>query len=394
MAPGTTALRLGDYNQQVVLDVIRTVPGVSRTDIAERTGLTAQAISKIVRRLADQDLIQESGTTIPSTLGGRPATGLCINPGARYAVGVHVDRDETAYTLLDLRGTIVARNRRTTPQSGPAAVVRQVAGEVPRLLQSADVPPAKVLGIGVGAPGPLDPVEGVLHSPPGMRGWGTVPLRDLVRERTGSPVWLDNDAVAAAIGESWNARTRRAGSMLFVYLGWGVGAALLIDGHPHRGSTVGSDLYHVPVEPEGPLCACGSRGCVGLYVSPAKIIDAVRALRPDDGDLDYVRLCEAAHTGPGVERRVVTHAADMLRLALIGVTNIIGLDLLVIGGSALEAARFSYEPRIRRALGRSSAYLRGQPIRIEISAAGGDVGAVGAASMVFHAVFAPRIAHA
>jgi hypothetical protein len=259
MAPGTTALRLGDYNQQVVLDVIRTVPGVSRTDIAERTGLTAQAISKIVRRLADQDLIQESGTTIPSTLGGRPATGLCINPGARYAVGVHVDRDETAYTLLDLRGTIVARNRRTTPQSGPAAVVRQVAGEVPRLLQSADVPPAKVLGIGVGAPGPLDPVEGVLHSPPGMRGWGTVPLRDLVRERTGSPVWLDNDAVAAAIGESWNARTGRAGSMLFVYLGWGVGAALLIDGHPHRGSTVGSDLYHVPVDPKGPLCACGSR---------------------------------------------------------------------------------------------------------------------------------------
>jgi predicted NBD/HSP70 family sugar kinase len=391
MPAGTTALRLGDYNQQVVLELIRTVAGVSRTEIAERTGLTAQAISKIVRRLVDQGLVRESGTTVPSTLGGRPAAGLHINPSARYAVGVHVDRDETAYTLLDLGGTVVARSRRATPQTGPARVVHQIATVVTRLLERARVPHSHVLGIGVGAPGPLDPTDGMVYSPGGMRGWGTVPLRDLVSERTGFPVSIENDAVAAAIGESWVGPTGRAGIMLFVYLGWGVGAALLIDGHPYRGSNAGSDLYHVPVEPRGPLCACGSRGCVGLYASPAKIVDAVRELRPEGGALDYSQVCAAARAGAGIERRVVTNAARMLSLALVGVTNVLAPDLVVIGGSALEAARFSYEPQIRGALGRHTTYLRHQKVRVEVSSAGADVGAIGAASLVLHATFAPRI---
>lgn len=391
MRTGTTALRLGDYNQQVVLEMIRTGAGVSRTGIAERTGLTAQAISKIVRRLVDQDLVRESGASAPSRLGGRPAVGLRVNPGAGYAVGVHIDRDETAYTLVDLGGAVVARQRRATPSTGAARTVRQIGAVVPALLERASVPAGKVLGIGIGAPGPLDPTEGVVDSPGGMKGWSDVPLRDLVSERTGYPVSVENDAVAAAIGESWRGRSEPAGNLFFVYLGWGVGSALLIDGHPYRGSRTGSDLYHVPVHPGGPVCACGSRGCVGTYVSPARIVDAVRAHRPHAEGLDFAGVCAAARAGAAVERRVLTNAARMLGLGLVGSTSILVPDLVVLGGSALEAARFLYEPEIRAALARRTANLRGMDIRVEISAAGSDVGAVGAASLVLHAAFTPRI---
>ncbi len=403
MRTGTTALRLGDYNQQVVLEVIRAGAGISRTAVAERTGLTAQAISKIVRRLVDQGLVQESGAIVPSKLGGRPAAGLRVNSTAGYAVGVHIDRDETAYMLLDLSGAVVARQRRATPQTGSAGTVRQIAAAVPALLERAGVPPAKVLGIGIGAPGPLDPTEGVVDSPGGMKGWRGVPLRDLVSERTGYPVSIENDAVAAAIGESWigragpagrAGRAGRAGNLFFVYLGWGVGAALLIDGHPYRGSRAGSDLYHVPVHPEGPVCACGSRGCVGLYVSPAKIVDAVRERRPSAADIDYAGVCAAARAGEAIERRVLTTAARMLSLGLVGTTSVLAPDLVVVGGSAIEAARSVYEPEIRAALARRTANLGDRSIPVEISTAGSDVGAVGAASIVLHAAFTPRIPNA
>jgi predicted NBD/HSP70 family sugar kinase len=391
---GTTALRLGDYNQQVVLEVIRTGAGVSRTGIAERTGLTAQAISKIVRRLVEQGLVEETASTVPSRLGGRPAAGLRVNPAAGYAVGVHIDRDETAYMLLDLSGAVVARQRRATPAAGAVRTVRQIGTAVPALLERARVSPARVLGIGIGAPGPLDPDDGVVDSPGGMPGWNDVPLRDLVSERTGYPVSIENDAVAAAIGESWIGPAGRAHNLLFVYLGWGVGAALLIDGQPHRGSRAGSDLYHVPVHPEGPACGCGNHGCVGMYVSPTRVVESVRDLRRGGTDLDvtdYAGVCAAARAGAAVERRVLATAARMLGLGLVGTTNILMPEVVVIGGSAVEAARFVYEPEIRKALARRTSHSRERSIRVEFSAAGSDVGAVGAASIVLHAAFTPRI---
>ncbi|MGH3491310.1 MAG: ROK family protein, partial [Actinopolymorphaceae bacterium] len=111
----------------------------------------------------------------------------------------------------------------------------------------------------------------------------------------------------------------------------------------------------------------------------------------DSGDLDYAQVCAAARAGAAIERRVVTNAARMLGVALVGVTNVLVPDVVVLGGAAVDAARFCYEPQIRAALDRSTGYVRGQKVRVEFSSAGAEVGAVGAASLVMHAAFAPRI---
>lgn len=390
-----TALRLGGYNQQVVLELIRANPGMNRVDIAERTGLTAQAISKIVRKLLQDGLVREAEAVVPSAKGGRPAIGLRIIRKAAYAFGVHIDRDQTVYALLDLAGGVVAREHRATPQTGPAASVRQIDSVVAKLLTRNAVPGDKVLGIGVGTPGPLEPDTGVVHSPGGMTGWKDVPLAKLISDRTGLPATIENDTIAAAIGESWIGKARGAQSVLFVYLGFGMGAALLIDGQVHRGAGLGGEFHHVPVQPSGPICVCGSRGCVGQYVPPAAVVEAVRERRGDKtAKRDYAEICRAAVEGASIERDVLTNAARLLSLALIGIANVLDPAIVVLGGVALDAAKLIHEPELRTAFARRQAYRRGHETPVELSDAGADVGAVGAASLVLHTTYAPRISRA
>lgn len=402
MRTGTRALRLGDYNQQVVLELVRTRTATSRADLAQRTGLTFQAISKIVRRLVASGLLLED-TSREAARTGRPPTVLRIDPTAAYALGVHIDRDETAYVLVDLAGTVVARARRRTPRrGGPSRSADQIARVTRQLVERSGVERDQLLGVGVGAPGPLDPGEGILDNPGGMPEWGRVHLKKMLVERIGGDVVVDNDAVAAAVGETWNGKAHDVRNLLFVYIGWGLGTALVLDGQVYRGGAgLGGDLYHVPIDPGGPLCPCGSRGCVGQYASPAAILEDVRrrskvrrhtASRPTPAPTppSFGDVCRVAVNEPSVERDALVHAATMLGLGLLGVVAVLDPDLVVLGGAGLEAARPIYETVIRRTL-TEQVQLPGQrETRVAISDAGSDVGAVGAASMLLHNTYAPR----
>lgn len=403
MRTGTRALRLGDYNQQVVLELVRTRTATSRAELAQRTGLTFQAISKIVRRLVASGLLLED-TSKEAARTGRPPTVLRVDPTAAYALGVHIDRDETAYVLVDLAGTVVARERRRTPRrGGPARSADQIARVTRQLVERSGVERDQVLGLGVGAPGPLDPAEGILDSPGGMPEWGRVHLRKMLVERTGFDVTVDNDAVAAAIGETWTGKAHDVRNLLFVYIGWGLGTALVLDGQVYRGGAgLGGDLYHVPIDPAGPLCPCGSRGCVGQYASPAAILEDARrrskpgrrrtasgpATRPTPSS--YGDVCQVAVSGPSVERDALVHAATMLGLGLLSVVAVLDPDLVVLGGAGLEAARPIYETVIRRTLTERVPLPGQRETRVAISDAGSDVGAIGAASMLLHNTYAPR----
>jgi len=392
---GTNALRLGDYNQQVVLEHIRTAPAVSRVEIAEHTGLTAQAISKIVRKLVQEGLVLEAGTAASSVRGGRPATELRVNPEAAYAIGVQIDRDLTTFALLDLTGAVVDKRRRTTPLSGSRASISQICSVINALLASNGIAADNVLGIGVGVPGPLDAETGIAYSPGGMAGWGTVELARLLRERTGFPVTVDNDAVAAAVGESWARQAHGVRSLLFVYASWGLGAALLLDGQVYRGATAASEFHHVPVDPQGPECECGNRGCVGEYVTPTAVVAEVRRRTPskrgDSTERTYQEICEAALDGKKTEREVLAEAARMLTLGLLGVTNVVPPDLVVLGGSAIEYAREIYAREISPGFEQRAEYFRGRGVAVDFSVAGPDVGAIGAASLVLHSTYSPRV---
>jgi predicted NBD/HSP70 family sugar kinase len=401
---GTNLLKVRDFNQQVVLETIRGASSVSRTEIAHETGLTAQTISNIVRRLLDEGLVVEAGKK-SSARGGKPKVNLEINPDAGYALGAQIDRDEIALVLLNLGGQPLRRVRHAMPASqAPEEVVRVLAKSAEELIQEAGGVGYKMLGLGVASPGPLDPENGVLYEPPGFKNWEEVPIKQMLEDSTGYPVLVDNDAMAAAVGERWVGKARGTDNFAFVYSGWGLGAGLFLEGHIYRGATgTAGEFGHTPLDPNGPECECGNRGCLVLYCAPREIILAVeRRLRAGESSslvpvqlknldrLDLAAIRAAALAGDRVAAEELAASGRMLGRAVVGMVNLLDLQMVVLGGKALGEAAYIYRREVEEAL-RKILYPERREVRVELSGAGEDAGAVGAASVVLHAAYAPRL---
>lgn len=384
MRLGTNLPKVGSYNRAVVLEAIQASDGISRVQIAARTRLTAQTVSVIVRRLLEEGLVVEDGS-VPSS-GGKPRTILRVDPGAGYAVGVHFDPKEISCVLANLAGQPVARLRLPVrPGLEPESVVRQMARAARRILREAEVADGKVLGVGLACPGPLDG-NGVMVSPPRLPGWDQVPVKALLHEHTRFPVTVDNDATAAAIGERWAGIARITPSFAYLYLGTGIGGGIFLDNQVYRGRSLNAaEFGHITVEPDGPECYCGNRGCVEAVCCPS----AIEALM--GGRIPHDVICAAAAAGEPEARRVIERVAERLADAAVSVVNMLDIDLLVLGGPALRDVGEIYREVIARALSTRPLARRLHAVRVDTSPIADDAAAIGAASLVFHATYAPRL---
>ncbi|WP_443073363.1 ROK family transcriptional regulator [Streptomyces sp. NBC_01451] len=372
--PGVNLPALRSHNAALVLDLLRAAgaAGISRLELAERTGLTPQAVSKITARLRTEGLAAQAGHR--ASTGGKPRTVLRLVPEAGHAVGVHLDRDEVRLVLVDLMGTVTGGRRAPLDLgAGADVVVERVAGEVEALLGGGpgeagrlfgegpgrSTPGAgagALLGVGVALPGPLDHVRGVLHRVTGFPEWDGFPLRDALARRLGVPVAVDKDTNAAALGLSVGGE---GGSFAYLHLGTGLGAGLVIGGVLHRGTRTGAGEFgHQVVQLDGPPCGCGDRGCI-----EALCLGAVAR-----GDLD-----EAA------------------RVLGVGAANLVGLldiDRVLLGGRTVAAQPERFVRGVGAVLdgrARREGAERAVPVGV---APGGERGvAVGAAQLLLAPLF-------
>ncbi|MFI9207595.1 ROK family protein [Streptomyces sp. NPDC053253] len=390
---GVNVPALRSHNAALVLDLLRTAgeAGISRLELAERTGLTPQAVSKITARLRAEGLAAEAGHR--ASTGGKPRTVLRLVPSAGYAVGVHLDRDELTTLLTDLAGTVVALRRRPVDLGeGAGPVLDAVTAEVRALLAAragagsgagaeepvgpgagsgesvgagvgevtgagsgeatgagpgesvaageVSVAPGEsvgpVLGVGVAMPGPLDHRAGVPGRVTGFPAWDGHPVRDELARRLGLPVVLDKDTNAAALGLALHPAA--PGSFAYVHLGTGLGAGLVLGGAPLRGDRTGAGEFgHQTVQLDGPPCGCGGRGCLEVLclaeVVRGELAEAARIL--GTGAANLVRLLDIDQVLLG--GRVVLGApevfADGVREVLAG----LGLPTPVVVATAPQA---------------------------------------------------------
>lgn len=333
---GANLAALRGHNAALVLDLLRTAgeAGISRLELAGRTGLTPQAVSKITARLRAEGLAAEAGRR--ASTGGKPRTVLRLVPAAAHALGIHLDRDALTLALTDLTGAPVAlRHRPLTLTDGPERVLATVAEEV-RALLAATAPDdegpddegpvgkgsvgkgsvgegsvgegaARVLGVGLAMPGPLDHRRGVPGRVTGAAMWDGFPVRDVLAARLGLPVALDKDTNAAALGLAVRPGAPR--SFAYVHLGTGLGAGLVVGGAPLRGERTGAgELGHQTVQLDGPPCACGARGCLEV-------------------------LCLAA-----VARGDLAEAARILGTGAANLVRLLDIDRVLLGGRTVLAA--------------------------------------------------------
>ncbi|WP_424710071.1 ROK family transcriptional regulator [Microbacterium sp. SLBN-111] len=393
---GSNLPAVGTYNQVLVLDLIRRAPdGISRSELAERTGLAPQTLTNLTRRLAVEGLIAEAGKVIAGP--GKPRTLLALNPESRFAVGVHLDPFVDKLVVLDLAGKVVARAEHTPLTAAPGPVMTaSLADAVNDLLATSGVPRDRLLGIGVAAPGPFDPRDGRLLNPPLLPAWHNVPLRDQLHTATDLPVVLEKDVVAAIVGEMWFDRRDSVSNAMFLYYGAGVGIGLAVEGSPVRGLTGNAgNIAHMIVDPTGPVCACGARGCLGVAIEPEVLLRAAgidpAPYSAGSGLPGALRdLAERARAGDERARSVVETAAQRMARAVVEVNNLLDLDTVVVGGVAWSALSDVLRVPLVEGLASSRASTATLPVTLQDSLLGTDVAAVGAACLILDESFTAR----
>lgn len=411
MRKGHNLLAVGDYNQAVILDLIRRASiGLSRVEIAVETGLSAQTVSNVARRLLDAGLVREAGKLIAGP--GKPRTLLQLEATSRYAVGVHLDPTVVTFALLDLAGSIAADHRIPTPSAAdPDTVISVMAEEIRALLEREGVPSERVLGVGIAAPGPLDSTQGILLDPPLLEGWMEVPLRDALAAATGFPVVLEKDVTAAAVAELWVDSGSQRDNFAFLYYGTGLGIGLVVNHDVLRGASDNAgDMGHLMVQADGPLCSCGRRGCVGDLVVPFRLVQRAIAAgvlgpsvtidHPLDGPVDHIdvdstdrrftEFAAAAVRGDGAAVEIVDDAAADLARALVSIVNLLDIDHVVCGGPFWQRISPVMRERVERLVAEDPALIPSHPVIVESSSIGEDVAAVGAGCLVLDQTLSPR----
>ncbi|MFB9905668.1 ROK family transcriptional regulator [Allokutzneria oryzae] len=379
-ASGVNLDAVRDHNTALVLALVRRSGELSRVEVAERVGLTGQAISKIISRLLADGLVREARREVHGR--GKPRTMLRLVGPARHALGAHIDRDELRLVLVDLTGEIVDRRVRaydSTPLR-PETAVAMLAGMVAELV--AERAPAEVTGLGIGLPGPLDHATGTVLGATHLPGWDEVPLAELAAKSTGLPVLVDKDTNAAILAENWD-RGDTLNDAALVYVGTGIGAGLVLGGRVHRGArTNAGEFGHTTLRVDGPLCACGRRGCVEALCGPATVgvarsLDEAVVWTPEAG-ARFTEICAAARAGDADATRELSSAARLLGVAAADLVALLDIDVVLLGGRALRDCSEIYLAEVARALHEQE----GESVHVALADLDPDQVAAGAARLV------------
>lgn len=374
--------RLRRNHERAVFHHVRAHAPVSRSQLAEGTGLSAQAVGNIVRSLLDDGLIVETGMPRGEGPGASPI-GLRVRPEGAYAIGFGVERDRLSSVVLDLGGEVCWQRSAALSPGEPAtaslAKMRTWASSVLEGGQWADVRD-RFCGIGVAAPGPIDLSSGTILGPPNFPSWEVVDLVSALGPATGLPVVIDNASTASAVGVEWR-MPRAHGSFLYCYWGLGIGGALVLGDEPYRGGTGNAiEIGHMVVDPFGRPCACGAVGCLEAEASVSALLrDA--AVYGRFGTIDEL-MAAAGQSAP--LKALLDRAAGQLGAALMGALNLTDVDQVVIGGEHFRAVQEVFLPVIRSWVEDRAFRRRVAPARVSVTELGEEAAAIGAASVALH----------
>jgi len=334
---GERAGVLRERNCARVIEALRRQGLASRSDLARMTGLSRTTVGSLVAELQARGLVLEEADGRRRGGRGRPPVFVRFDPAAGVAVGIDFDHDRVRVALADLSSTVLAEDcaEIDVDHSAPDAI--DAALEILAALQeSAGVGDAQIVGAGVGLPGPIDRRTGTVGSAVILPGWAGLPARDTLAQRLGMGVQVDNDANLGALAEFSFGAGRGLSDMVYVRLGSGCGAGLVLGGSLHHGAAgLAGEIGHVQVREDGAVCRCGNRGCLETIAGDA----AIRALlRPARGhDVSRQEVLELVAAGDLGTTRVVSDAGYAIGRVLADLCNAVNPEAVVVGGELSEA---------------------------------------------------------
>jgi glucokinase-like ROK family protein len=380
-------------NLSLILYHLRENAPVSRATLADITGLNKTTVSSLVGELIEDQFVREIG--LESVGVGRRAMLLKLNPAAGCAVSCEIGVDFVSVIAADFAAEIIWRHQdRTDPAMGQNAIVERAVALLRRAVDEGLSSCSTVLGVAVGVPGLVDQATGRLLFAPNL-GWRDVPVRAILQQAFDAPVFVDNEANLAALGEHYFGAAQGYEEMLYVSAGVGLGGGVVHNGQMCRGVTgVAGELGHMTMDPDGEPCNCGNRGCWETLVSQQALFRRVkravamgRVSRLSDvvnGDFSRLTVpivAEAARSGDAVALEALDAVGHHLGIGIASLVNALNPELVVFGGILGLAWEF-LEPAVAEEMQQRALRWNREATKVVLARHGPDACAMGGVALV------------
>lgn len=374
--PGSqSALR--KLNEQRIVEALTAGPA-TQAELSRQTGLSTATVSNIVKVLQDASVV----ATEPTTSSGRRALSVRLNSNSAVAVGIDFGRRHLRVVLANLAYEVLGEESMSLPLGHQADVSITAAVDVlDRLVKETGVRREDIIGVGAGIPGPIDHRSGTVVQGAILPEWVGFQILAHLEDRLGLPVFVDNDANLGALSEvTWGPHSGIA-NLVFVKIGSGIGAGLILNGAPFYGHVgVTGEIGHATIAEHGLVCRCGNRGCLETVASTTIMGELLGRGEPEPLSPD--EIIRRARAGSAAALRVLDDAGLAVGRALAAVANLINPEVIVIGGPLTELGELLLDP-IRRGLLRHAVPVIGRTTTLAMSALGARAEVLGAAALVF-----------
>jgi N-acetylglucosamine repressor len=376
------------HNRQLVLQTIYDQSQISRADIARMTSLTRTTVSDLVGELIIEGLVEETGQG--QSIGGKRPTLLKFVDDSRHLIGVDLASHEFQGAVVNLRGQVVYRITAPVHDRDGESALTLVYEMIDRLISHTAAP---IIGIGIGSPGLIDPINGIIRYSVNLD-WRDLPLAHLLEERYHLPVHLANNCHAAAIAETTFGTNRNASNLVVIKIGRGIAAGIVINGEPYFGESYGAgEIGHLVVKENGDLCRCGHYGCLETIASSNAIIkqakkiacrnpeSVLNCLATAPHQIDLETVLKAYQENDPETVALIDEAAGYLGIAIANLVSTLNIKNIVISG-LLASLGEELIGTLRKQISRYALASLAEATQIEASTLGQDIVILGVAALL------------
>jgi glucokinase-like ROK family protein len=402
----TSQFRTGDQslvreiNLSVIMNHLRMNAPISRAALAEATGLNKTTVSSLVNELIERQFVQEVGLTSQST--GRPAVLLKLDPAVGFIVSCEIGVDFILVICTDFSPKIIWRHEEhIDPIIGQRAILDHAIAVLHQAIEVGRPVGGPLLGVAVGVHGLVDQATGALLFAPNL-GWKDLPVRAILQEAFNAPIFVDNEANIAALGERYFGAAQGYDEVVYISAtGIGLGGGIVHGGRVFSGVTgVGAEFGHMTMDPDGEICKCGNQGCWETQVSQQALFRYVWRL-VDQGEVsrlsemtDHRRasltvplIVEAARAGDTVALDALKIIGRDLGIGIASLVNVLNPELVVFGGLLSLAGEFLM-PVIEKELDRRALKWNREAMKLVLAKHGSDACVMGGVAVVYQAILA------
>lgn len=375
------------------MNTLRLHAPISRARVANLTGLNRGTVSNIVNALIEEGLVSENGQE--GSKVGRPAIPLSLRPDGGAVIGMEIGVDFIAILLTNFVAETLWETRvETTSSQSQSSIISQAEQLVEQALSIAKEQRLRILGLGVGLPGLINLRQGELIVAPNLK-WRNVPLRLMWNQRFRLPVYIENEANLAALGEYYFGVAQGVENFIYVCSGIGLGGGIMIGGNLFRGGYgYAGEIGHVQRDPQGEQCACGRIGCWETQVGPRAVLRRVKkelqihsdqflldACQGNFDNITFEMVVKFALEGDSVCRQAIEDVAAYLGAGIADLVNVFNPELVVIGGTFI-LGKDILRPIIEKTIFSNALQPSADSLRLAFSERGADACALGAVAIV------------